>query len=243
VKASRLLAFLVLTAFTARAADLVPEPGTKFVPVTTIVEVEEEFTDYVLVSLSWEVDWIAPPPVSAPKSGVKRSGPGVTSIGQKSKKSESTFALVTIAPGKPLQHTGSTRTGRALYAVPKSALDESGDLTKLAVAVQNDSVPDAKLHPLRSFMTLYADDPHKEIIQRWRLQRAPGGGVEFMRTDQDPALYEGRVEGGDEPPRTKRSPLAVAGAAATVGVILAGLWVMSRTRRLSRTTRAASRGS
>jgi hypothetical protein len=249
VNASRFLAFLLLATFTTRAAaDLVPPEGSKYLPVTTIVEVEKEYADYIFLSISWKWSYVPVQPPAGTKIAGKRSGPGRSGPDVRRFKSEPTIELVTIVPGKPFQFDGTTHNGRALFAVPKSALDECRDwkslarsLRKLAKDAENDAIPGAKLHPYRSYSELPLHDSRSVVVLRYLFQHAPGGGVEFM-TDRDPSLYVVDPR-GDEGPRTRRSPMAVAGAAATLGVILLGLWVMSRSRRLGQTTEVHTKGS
>jgi len=208
--------------------EFVPPAGSKYIPVTTVIEAQEVFPEYVLVSISWKW-WSFPPqptPVSAQTVGkfrIPRAAPIM--------KLESTIKLVTIEPGKPLEHKGSTRVERALYAVPKTAFEEYRDLNALAEALQSNQIPDARIHPFRPFREQHTSDPRSEIVMRYRYQRAPDGSVEFLRADPNPALYAGAVEGGAGPSRLRRSPLALITAAATICFILAGAWVMSRTRR------------
>ena len=249
MNASRVLAFLLLATITTRAAaDLAPPEGSKYVPVTTTVEVERDYSDYLFLSISWKWNYIPPPTPKGPKTVGKGIGPGRTGPDMRRVKSSPTIELVTIAPGKPFQFDGTTHNGSALFAVPKSALEECHDLKslarslrKLAKDAENDSIPGAKLHPYRSFSELPLHDSRSVVVLRYLFQNAPGGGVEFM-TDRDPSLYVVDPR-GDEGPRTRRSPMAVAGAAATLGIILLGLWVMSRSRRVGQTTGVHSKGS
>jgi hypothetical protein len=228
VNAPQLIVFLVLATIGSQGIDPVPPPGIKYIPVTTIVEAEEEFPEYVIVSISWR--WNFPPPRPPAKTVGKTADPPPLS----KTRSMPVIELVTIAPGQPLTHKGSARVGRVIYAVPKGVLADYADLEKLGLALLNNDVAEARSHPFRSTREQNADDPRTEIVLHYRFQKAPDGSMEFLRTDPDPALYAGSAAGEVSRPRTQRSPLAMVGAVATACLILTGAWLMSRTRRATR---------
>ena len=170
------------------------------------MEVERDYSDYLFLSITWKWNYIPPPTPKGPKTVGKGIGPGRTGPDMRRVKSAPTIELVTIAPGKPFQFDGTTHNGSALFAVPKSALEEchgwkslARSLRKLAKDAENDSIPGAKLHPYRSYSELPLHDSRSVVVLRYLFQNAPGGGVEFM-TDRDPSLYVVDPR-GDEGPR------------------------------------------
>lgn len=216
----RLIGVLVALAGSAAArADVAPPPGTKRVPVTTVVEAAEEFPDVVFLASSSSTDFEPPSPDG--KAGgwqVRHS-----------------VSAVSLRPGQPARNTGGRRSGSILYAIPKAAADKTPDRDQLLKDVAAGKVPGAAHVAFGSVAELPAADRRAELTVRYRVERT-AGGVQFTRLDRtDAPAAAGEPEG----PSSVPAPLSgssswrwiVAGAAAAAALILGGLWAEGRVRR------------
>jgi hypothetical protein len=225
VTLSRSIALVGLFATAALAAgDAAPPPGRKLVPVTSIVEAAEAFPDYVFFTLSTTTHFA--PPGKDDKDGKINGGDWRTDV---------STTIVTLAPDKPVQETGSRRSGSTLFAVPKAVADKRDDLRKLAEDVGANTVPGSAFVILGWTRELAATDSRDVFTARFRAERRPDG-IDFVAlTDADGRLV-GTVEGGDEPSKATSIPVwIIAGVLSAVGIVLAALWIASRGRRIAET--------
>jgi hypothetical protein len=215
---------LVLFAFAAPlAADVGPPPGKKLVPVTTVVEVTEELPDFVFFTLSSTTHYAPPrPPDKDDKDGKSDEGGWRT---------DTSVSVVTIAPGRPAKNTGARRSGSTLYAVPKAVADKSGDFAKLAQDIHANKVPGAAHVIFGTTHELPVSDSRTELTVRYRAERTPEGGIAFTPLDDTPGRLAGTAEGMADDDGAFPLSWVVAGSAAALALVLAGLWLVSRARR------------
>jgi hypothetical protein len=226
VTARRFVALVALFAFAAPlAADVGPPPGKKLVPVTTIVEVTEELPDFVFFTVSTSTYYGAPPgPPGKDDKGDKRDKGGW--------QTDTSVSVVTIAPGRPAKDTGARRSGSSLYAVPKAVADRNGDFAKLAQEIRANKVPGAARIGFGTTQELPVSDSRTALTVHYYAARTPEGGIAFTPLD-GPGERRRLADGGmvDDDDGTFPLGWVVAGGAGALALILAGLWLISRSRR------------
>ncbi|MBM3982871.1 MAG: hypothetical protein FJ304_21895 [Planctomycetes bacterium] len=218
-------------------ADVGPPPGKKVVPVTTTVEVADDFPDFAFFATSFS-STPGPPPHGGSSRGV---------------------TLHFFVPGTTIKWSGDRRSGGRLYAVPRaeaervpgwkqdaeqyakqnprkhatiSTSDESW--FALARAVTEGKVPSAVSVRFGGSEELAVSDARTAITEKVRVVRTPSG-VAFVNPDDaspaarpregDPALGPGPAE------PSFPWKWVVAGGAATLGLLLGGVWLILRSRK------------
>lgn len=233
-RTKRLLAVLLFILFALGAvslarADVGPPPGTKAVPVTTIVEATEDFPDYAFIETSFS------------------SRPGPPPHGGSSRSISFHFFL----PGTTIKASGDWRSGGRLFAVPRSVMEKysswkdyvdaakhnpgtharisaSDDWFDLTRSVSKGEVPGATSIRFGGHEALPVADARTAITETYRIVRTPAG-VAFVKPED-----VGRTEGDPTLEQTATSPWmwVVAGGAAFGSILLGGLWLVLRSRRV-----------
>ena len=226
MKTLRLTVILVLLACASRlSGDVAPPPGKKWVPVTTVVEAAEEFSDYVFFTLSFSRRFAPPRP---PDEDGKSDEDGW--------RTDKSVSVVTISPGRPIQDTGELHSASTLYAVPRATAKKYPDFANLAQDVHAKKVLGATQIRFGTTMELSATDPREAITVRYRAEKSPNGGIAFTLIDDDTASGVKYSLGEEEavadeitdPNGTFSLALAVAGGAAALGAVLTGLWLLNQ---------------
>jgi hypothetical protein len=229
-RVAALLFALCATSF-ARA-DVGPPPGKKVVPVTTVVEVTEDFPDFAFFAVTFS------------------STPGPPPYGG----SSSSPTLHFFVPGTTIKWTGGRRSGGGLYAIPRAEAEKDlywkGYLKRFeeqnprkhtsigtsdevwvarAGAVAKGEIPGAVSTRFGGSEQLPVSDPREAITETFRVVRTPAG-VAFVKPDAPP--QDGRAEGDPalDPPAAFPWKWVAVGALASVGVILGGVWLIVRNR-------------
>jgi hypothetical protein len=227
---------IVLLAFCAGSlarADIGPPAGKKSVPVTTIVEATEDFSDYAFFEVAFSSS-PGPPPH------------GGTSI---------STTIHFFVPGTVIKATGDRRSGGSLYAVPRTAVEgfpswkdyvatansnpskstrisTSESWSDFARSVKRGEVPGATSLRFGGSEDLPTTDERTAITENYRIVRTPAG-VAFVRPDEPADAAEAAV-GNPEPASREVFPWrwVVAGGAAFAAILLGGLWIALRSRKV-----------
>jgi hypothetical protein len=219
----------ILCAAPHALADVGPPAGKKSVPVTTVIEVADDFPDYAFFEVSYS-STPGPPPH------------GGTSVSP---------TLHFVVPGTTLKATGDRRSGGSLYAVPRAVAEANphwrgfrrdfetqvppkhlaisssdGAWVRLAQSVKKGEVPGGLSIRFGGSEDLPTGDPRAEITETYRLARTPTG-VAFIRPDG----AEAGIDGGKCGNRGRSASLLAAGVAFSLALLLGGAWVAWRISR------------
>jgi hypothetical protein len=206
---------LVWTFASPASADLAPPPGKKWIPVRQVVEADVEPVGYTLF-LVWS---------SAPFDRGRRSGP-VDPPGTRDKRPkppepppdphESTHVqIVRLTHGTSVQVVGE------LYAIPDADLARHPTPRAAVLAVLGGNSGGA--HRLRNYGVEEVDDadPRTEIVVRLRIDAiTPERGFATTVLADPPGGFVRRWW-----------PWIAAGSAATLALVLGGVWLVLRRRK------------
>lgn len=215
-----------LCAASLAQADIGPPAGKKSVPVTTVVEVADDFPDYAFFEVSYS-SRPGPPPV------------GGTSV---------SATLHFFVPGTTVKATGDRRSGGSLYAVPRAVAEQNPhwkgflkDFEKqtppkqlsisasdeawvqLARSVKKGEVRGALSIRFGGSEDVPTGDPRTEITETYRLARTPAG-IAFV----SPNGAEAGSDGGKCGNQGRPASLLAAGAAFSLALLLGGAWIAWR---------------
>jgi hypothetical protein len=213
-------------------ADVGPGPGFKLIPVTTIVETTDDFSDYAFFSIDFSTR--APLPHAGGGKANASHTPSIT--------------LHFIPPGTLIKDTGTRRSGSNLYILPASAVIEripgwvrdraeaaknsplqpwstSADDERwfeLARAVRGGEIPGAISVRFGSTEEVASHDPRTEVTIHYRAVRGRSGEL-TLATDADDEIFS----------RADAIPWSwlISGISVSLAIILAGLWLFRRYRR------------
>jgi hypothetical protein len=197
------VALLVLA--TARA-DSRPPAGVKVVPATTVIEIDEPFSDYVFLESHITVE-------PGPRF------PGDTVHPVHLPRTFSPLAEFELAPGWPARFSPHPNLQQHVYAVPRAALEQFPDRAKLIDALHAESVTGAGWHLCQPTEQIPAAEPGASVEVRYRVERTGDGRVQFTR------VRTTRSRDGEEIVR-----YAVAGVAVAAALAGLGLWLALRRR-------------
>jgi hypothetical protein len=217
-------------------ADIGPPAGKKGIPVTTIIEVTEDFPDYAFFETSYS-STPGPPPHGGSSSSV-------------------TFHF--FVPGTTMKRTGDRRSGGGLYAMPRAEAEKipgwkgyAADAAKhqpnkhatigtsetqqwfaIGRSIKNGEIPGAITTRFGGSENVPTDDPRTSITETFRVVRTPGG-VAFVNPDDPAAKPDKHRVDGDVPASTESESSIpwkwiVVGAVGSFGLILGGVWLVMR---------------
>lgn len=224
-----------LCAATLARADIGPPAGKKTIPVTTVVEVTEDFPDFAFFAVSYSSS-PGPPP-----SGGYSASP----------------TLHFFVPGTTIKWTGDRRSGGSLYAIPRAEAEKNlfwkghlKDFEKqnprkhLSIgtsdeawiergqAVKKGEIPGAVSVRFGGREDVPTSDPRNAITETYRVVRTPGG-VAFVKPEEPPLRPTGepgeRGECGNSGPEPSIPwKWIVVGGLGSFGIVLGGVWLVLR---------------